>query len=190
MRHGKMTSSIALKEWAAVVEALSSGRQLLLLRKGGVRDPKGVFELQHREFLLYPTWEHQESGLLREKYRKLIQPPPSDSSVIEFRIYAGAAFTKEIRDPKLLERLEDAHIWTPEFVRKRMSYRPQAPTILAVVRAYRLKKPVRHAVRPEYDGCKSWVPLAEPVDLKGAEPVVENRRFLAALEKIAGTLSD
>ena len=185
-----MVSNIALKEWSAVVEALAAGRQLLLLRKGGIRDPKGAFELEHREFLLYPTWEHQDPKHLQPQYRKLIRPEPAPSAPVEFRVYAGVALTHEIRDPAVLESLEAYHIWTPQFIAQRMSYRPQAPTLLAVVRTYRLKKPVSRPVREEYAGCKSWVPLDEPVDLEGAEPVADNRAFRVALEKIAGTVLD
>lgn len=186
---GAMTSQVALKEGSAVVEALAAGRQLLLLRKGGIRDPKGMFELENREFLLYPTWEHQEPAHLRAEYRKWLRPPPVPSAPIEFRLYAGVAFTQQIRDPEVLDSLTDYHIWTPEFIVQRMSYRPASPTLLAAVRAYRLKKPVLQAAHPEYAGCKSWVPLAEPISLRGAEPVVDNRSFRAALEKIAGTVS-
>ena len=60
-----MTSSIALKEWAAVVEALARGQQTLLLRKGGVGDPGETFELAHREFFLFPTFEHQKREQIR-----------------------------------------------------------------------------------------------------------------------------
>lgn len=185
-----LSTTVALKEGSAVVEALSSGRQLLLLRKGGIRDPRGSFELEHREFLLYPTWEHQRSEHLRAEFQPLIKPEPAGAATqVEFRLYAGAAFTHELRESAALSRLEKYHIWTPEFVAERMRYKPQAPTLLVALRAYRLNQPVKHAVRPEYAGCKSWVRLAEPVDLGTAEPVVENRRFRAALEEICDKIN-
>ena len=45
-----------------------------------------------------------------------------------------------------------------------------------------------HPVRPEYAGCKSWVELNEEIALKGTEPVLENKRFIAALEEITSRL--
>jgi hypothetical protein len=39
--------SIALKEWAAVVEAMGSGQQTVMIR---------TYEPKHAEFLLYPTF--------------------------------------------------------------------------------------------------------------------------------------
>ncbi len=182
-----MTSSVALKEWAVVVEALGTGQQLILVRKGGIRDPKGAFSLQHREFLLYPTQEHQKESQVRPEFRQHFcqgSPLTSDPAGIDFKVYGGIAFCGQIRDPEQLGGLERYHIWTPEFFKERMQYRPQAPTWVAVLRAYRLPKPIRHPAKPEYAGCKSWVPLTEAIPVEGAEPVVDNRRFRQSLEEI------
>ena len=61
----KPKSRMALKEWAVVVRAVREGRQILLLRKGGLADENGVFQLKEREFFLYPTYEHQKAALLK-----------------------------------------------------------------------------------------------------------------------------
>src|SRR5687767_1695492 len=50
---------VGLKEWAIVCHALEQGRQIILLRKGGIRESGGEFELEHRQFLLFPTYLHQ-----------------------------------------------------------------------------------------------------------------------------------
>jgi hypothetical protein len=52
-------SNVAFKEWAVVVEALGEGEQILILRKGGISEQRGQFEVQHREFWLYPTQFHE-----------------------------------------------------------------------------------------------------------------------------------
>ena len=186
-----ISSKTALKEWAIVVEALASGEQLLLLRKGGIRDPKGAFQLEHREFLLYPTWEHQSEKTLErvrpeflERYQSLLDQPHAPTSVL-LKIYGGVAYVGEIRDPSQLQGLEKYHIWTPQFLKERMEYRPQAPTLVVVLRAFLLKQPVQHPVKPEYAGCKSWVPLQEEIPVEGAAPVVDNQRFRRALEEIS-----
>lgn len=187
-----MTSQAALKEWAVLVDALAQGRQLILLRKGGLADPQEGFRLKHREFLLYPTWEHQRAECVRpefrERFRELAQPPAQPHGEILLQVYAGVAYQKEIKDPAVLASLEKFHIWSPEFLRQRAGYKPEWPSQALVVRAYRLPHPVRHAIRPEYAGCTSWIDLAEPVALEGAQPVLDNQRFRAALEEISSKL--
>ena len=49
---------IALKEWAITVEALASGTQIMLMRKGGIHEENKDFRIIHDEFLLYQTYEH------------------------------------------------------------------------------------------------------------------------------------
>ncbi|MBI1953920.1 MAG: DUF1802 family protein [Candidatus Omnitrophica bacterium] len=185
---------VALKEWAVVVEALGTGEQLLLFRKGGIRDPKGTFQLQHPEFLLYPTWEHQTEDSLaairpefRERFKSTLAGAAHPAQ-IAFKIYAGTAFCAEVRSARQMEGLEKYHLWTPRFFEERLKYRPAAPTVVVVLRAYRLKAPVPHPALPEYAGCKSWVPLAEGISIEGAEPVVENRKFRDALNDINSRL--
>ncbi len=60
-------SSLALKEWAVAVRALVKGKQILMLRKGGIHRDDKEFRVVHPEFLLYPTYEHQNIELLKEE---------------------------------------------------------------------------------------------------------------------------
>src|SRR6266853_2059215 len=53
------TNNIAFKEWAVVVDALGKGEQVLILRKGGIREPRGEFHVDHHEFWLFPTQYHE-----------------------------------------------------------------------------------------------------------------------------------
>ena len=48
----------ALKEWGAVVNALAEGDQTVIFRKGGLKDGKGGFKLESRQFGLFPTVYH------------------------------------------------------------------------------------------------------------------------------------
>ena len=62
--------SIGLKEWAAVSKALATGRQVVLLRKGGIHEAAGEFEVDHRQFLLFPTYLHQNLAMLKPADRE------------------------------------------------------------------------------------------------------------------------
>ncbi len=59
---------IAFKEWAVTVRALAEGEQLVTLRKGGIREENKHFELEHEQFFLYPTFDHQRNDLVRESH--------------------------------------------------------------------------------------------------------------------------
>ena len=59
-------TNTALKEWAVITQALDRGDQLLILRKGGIKEQKKQFVLEKEDFLLYPTYEHQRQDLLKD----------------------------------------------------------------------------------------------------------------------------
>ena len=58
---------MTFKEWAVVVDALGRGEQIILLRKGGLREGKGGFQVEQTEFLLFPTLFHQQRELVIPK---------------------------------------------------------------------------------------------------------------------------
>ena len=60
---------VGLKEWATVCSALGEGRQIILLRKGGIYESGGEFEIEHRQFLLFPTYLHQNAEMLKDPHR-------------------------------------------------------------------------------------------------------------------------
>ena len=73
---------VAFKEWAAICRALATGRQDVIIRKGGIVEPGGEFRLDHRRFLLMPTFLHQSADQLIPAARDLLdhidadRPPP------------------------------------------------------------------------------------------------------------------
>src|ERR1043165_975077 len=75
---------IAFKEWAVTVRALAEGEQLLTLRKGGIREENRHFEIEHDRFFLYPTFDHQAGGLVRESH------PPELEPALETAVRTGA----------------------------------------------------------------------------------------------------
>src|SRR4029079_16382278 len=74
--------SVALKEWASVCAALEHGRQIILLRKGGIYESAGEFELEHREFLLFPTHLHQNQSILNPEAQKGVEPREAEPEEI------------------------------------------------------------------------------------------------------------
>lgn len=156
--------NVALKEWAVVIEALAKGKQNVLLRKGGIAEGKRGFELKHRRFLFFPTWEHQQQDWIRPQYRDLFQSlKPANPDLLT--IHRGAEVT-DIRpaptDIADLLRSED-HIWAEPYLRMRYEYRPDLPLYLVQVTVFTLPEPVTIPNDRRYKGCRSWVDLYEQV---------------------------
>jgi hypothetical protein len=177
----------ALKEWAAVVEALATGRQTVLLRKGGVEEEGGGFRIEHPEFFLYPTFEHQHRRFIRPEFlgdfdRALTAQPPGEAVLIKAYAVVGAYFS--VRNLDTLRALSEFHIWNEDFLRMRIAYKPEKPLHLVALRVHALP-PVTLPFRVEYRGCKSWVELDRELSTAGAEPALANAKFERALEVIA-----
>ena len=176
------TLTIALKEWAVVQRALLEGHQLLLVRKGGLVEETGDFDLRDETFLLYPTYEHETERLgdvqpcfgqwLREEEAR---KPDRD----HIRIEAAARVTDVLRveDREKLLKLAPQHIWSPQFLHGRYDWEPYKPVTVLLLRAYRLAEPHLLPIRREYGGCRSWIEMMEPVVTDGATPALSDDKF-------------
>ncbi len=61
------TCEFAFKEWAGVCRALGLGRQILVLRKGGIAEGPGGFSPEHESFWLFPTHLHEHQQGLKDE---------------------------------------------------------------------------------------------------------------------------
>jgi len=173
----------ALKEWAVVCRALEQGRQVILLRKGGILEYRQGFEVKHDKFLLFPTFEHQAKEHLQPDYVPQLdevmdsQPPSGTTSLTS---YAEAATVRDITDRAVLKELQRFHVWNESYVDARMAYNPSKPMSVILLRVFRLQDPLKVENLSEWAGCKSWVPLDAEVH-SGAVPVLSDSEF----EKVA-----
>ena len=168
---------IALKEWAVVCDALSQGEQILLLRKGGIYESAGEFELEHREFLLFPTYLHQNAQMLKPYFQRGVEKRDAEPGELTLSSAGVVTDIIQLQSRPQMDRLDDQHIWTGPLIDMRFNYRAENPLYLLVVRAYRLQAPLKIANTPAYAGCKSWVPLDQPVDVRNATPVLVDEQF-------------
>src|SRR5688572_14372153 len=168
---------VALKEWNTVCRALESGRQMLLLRKGGISESAGEFQVEHKEFLLFPTFLHQNLNMLKPTEHAGYTPLNDEPA--EVAISAAGVVTDiiELKSREQLNKIDDEHIWTAPLLDMRFNYRPENSLYLLLVRAYRLHAPVTIANTPAYAGCKSWVPLELPVETGDALAVMDDVKF-------------
>ena len=127
--------AVAFKEWAGVCDALFSGRQSLLVRKGGISEGAGpgVFTLEHSEFWLYPTWVHQAQQGLRSEAGEL--PPahnaPAGGSV-PIRVLVRVELIGHVESEDKLRPLEELHVFTALTLAQRFRYRKPGLWILAL----------------------------------------------------------
>lgn len=180
--------NVALKEWASVITAIEAGKQILLVRKGGIVEAdRGGFRPRYREFLFFPTFEHQHNRFLKSEYATAA---PADPTHIEISLSGRVTDVLQApASPELLCAASMLYIWNDEFVRARYRYRPDLPLSILLVRAGRLAKPVRIPNRQSYAGCKSWVHLTEEVDPESVS-VLNDDLYDAERAKVFSYLGD
>jgi hypothetical protein len=180
--------SVALKEWAAVCDALAAGRQIMLLRKGGIHEAAGEFELDHPQFLFFPTYLHQSLAQLKPEAHHGFQPHSAEPSRITIGLAGQVTDIRRLSSRQQLDEIDDQHIWTPQLLDMRFNYRPANPLYLLLVRAYRLAEPVTIENTLTYAGCKSWVPLERAISTAGAAPALDDTDFQTRRQLIRARL--
>jgi len=168
----------AFKEWAVVCRALGSGRQILILRKGGIAEGPRGFEVTDQQFFLYPTYLHQApTGVVpewRDELARCIDPSPGS---LTLRHYAIVSSWARVRTLETLRALRGRHILSDSVVEERFKRWAEDSVHALMVRVYELPAPVVIPELASYAGCKSWVTLAEQVPLDGARPVLDDAEF-------------
>ena len=181
--------SVALKEWATVCRALEDGRQILLLRKGGIYEAAGEFELEHRQFLLFPTYLHQNLKMLKASEHAGFEPATAEPAKIRISAAAQVTDILPVASRAAMDALNDQHVWAPPLIDMRFNYKPQNPLYLLLLRAFRLTDPVTIDNTPAYAGCKSWVPLETPISTTGLLTVLDEARYQNRRQAILDTMN-
>ena len=170
---------IALKEWAIICKALEDGKQMLLLRKGGIMEYRKGFEVKHDEFLLYPTFEHQSIESIKAEYKEKIKEISEEHNISYnnrkkidkndnnfntasnniIKLLAKVEDVIEISDKFTISELRDYHIWSDEYVTMRMNYNPSKPMNVLLLRIYKIRKPLIVDINDKWAGCKSWIDI-------------------------------
>ena len=88
-----------------------------------------------------------------------------------------------------MDSISSSHIWSDEYARKRLHWRPKQPLTVALLRVYELQQPQTLPVMPEYSGCKSWVELGRDVSLGLMQPVLSDAAYESKAEEVRSILS-
>ena len=153
--------AIAFKEWALVCDALGSGHQSLLLRKGGIG-------FRHEQFFLFPTWYHGQMEKVRHEYAAIPEQIPDHVTV---HYAATIEWSGRITDKEAVRRLSELHVLDASVIEERFEYDmgkeaeiglPCSGGIhVAFVRIYRLEPPVGFPMGKSFGGCRSWVEIPD-----------------------------
>ena len=160
-----MSVPIGFKEWQVVCDALASGRQSILLRKGGIHEGRQGFSFAHESFFLFPTRFHALADQVREGEVKVL-PEWQPGDVIGITHHAEALWAITLTDWKKVGALEPLHIYSEQTVRDRFDWEGKGMASgsihLALVRVRELATPWEFPYEAKYGGCRSWVNLPEP----------------------------
>jgi hypothetical protein len=151
--------SIAFKEWAIICETLGSGRQSIILRKGGIHEGRDGFSFKHPEFYLFPTLFHEQ--IARTSLPPSTPIPAAPPGEIAIRHHARVEWTATITSLDTALALAPFHVWNGEVVRERFEY-DEAPGLhLAFLRVFRCEPQWAFPDEPKYGGCRSWVAIPD-----------------------------
>ncbi|GAB6935239.1 MAG: DUF1802 family protein [Calditerricola sp.] len=184
---------VALKEWAVAVNALGEGKQILLMRKGGIHEETREFRLEEQSFYLYPTYFHQKKALVKPEFHGDLEATLAavspEQTTVRLAYFAEVVDDIETLDEAAIGRLMPYHIWTETFAQDRLHWKKTKPLHVLLVRTYRLRQPVEIPVRPEYEGCKSWLYIPDPLPAGEGDPVLDDAAFAAQCEAVRRALA-
>lgn len=183
-------SNIGYKEWAIVVDAIGRGQQILSLRKGGIHEERGQFQLQHKTFWLFPTQFHEDENSVipsqRAALREIDARALPDAVDIEF--LAVAEEVHHLADLDSIKRLQGCHIWSDHILEERFRFGHEPGLFGLLLRVYRRPQPVRLPLRESYGGCKSWIELETTIAADNLTPVLSDSEFASQRAEIAALL--
>ena len=172
----------ALKQWATIVDAMLTGRQIVDLRKGGIHEENRRFSVRSSKLWLYPAYEHQRRELLKPEWqpaleRSLASAPPAGTIRIE--AWAEITDTATVAAPEALAPLDAEFAWTRSYAERRLHWKPRQPLWVLVLRVHRLAEALVVPWREQYRGCTSWVDLVDLPDNPAvlASPVLDDVAF-------------
>lgn len=159
---------LAFKEWSYIVDALGTGKQSIILRKGGIEEDGQGFTMKGKRFLLFPTLFHQAKNLVKEEWFTDFNEGKFHEAFDKVRLeyYAEVAEVMNLTDWEKVSKLDPYHGWKEDIIKERFN-RWEKNVHLLVIQVFKLDKPVIIQITPEMGGCKSWIELSLEIPLEG-----------------------
>ena len=184
-------ASIGFKEWQIVCDALASGRQALILRKGGIHEGREGFSFAHPSFFLFPTRFHAQAEQVREGIFTT-KPEWQSGDTISITHHAQVLRAVTLTDWEKVSSLLPFHIYSEQTIRERFDWQGKGMATgsihIAHVRVAALRRPWEFPYLKSHGGCRSWVDLPEPPlgCLEDSEPIVDQAAVTRVVELLNG----
>lgn len=174
----------AFKEWTVIVDALMRGRQIIILRKGGLIEGRGGFQVAHPEFLLFPTLFHQQREFVlpeaQTRFDEITRQLPRPN-VVRMECFARVEAWRRLESLGQARALHGLHVWRENVIDDRFDWGRDKQIHAMAVRIFRLPNPIDLPMLESYGGCKSWIELATDIPTDGARAVLDDAAFSAQL---------
>lgn len=181
--HELASCDVALKEWSVTCRALAEGRQIVLLRKGGLLDEDGVFHLEYSRFWLQPTALHQEEALVKPQHRDLFAAAQAERAkgenreFITLRLFAAVSDVFALHEDETDRLREAPHIWSNTYLDTRFNYKPEHPLLCVLLRVYQVSQAIQLPMQAQWAGCRSWIELPQPLAHHHARPALDDAQW-------------
>ena len=182
--------SIGFKEWTLVCDALGSGVQSIIIRKGGIAEGRAGFRFQHPDFFIFPTLFHEQVAKLKLPQDTALPAQRGDGQH-EITLRVRVEWTQDVADLAVVQRLAPFHIWKDWEIEKRFRYEEEKgkPGVsVAFVRVEKLGAPFVFPDSVKFGGCRSWIQLPEVPAGIISSPVIEDAAHRAREAEIRAVL--
>jgi len=179
-----------LKEWATVVRALEHGKQTVILRKGGILETASGFKIESKKFLLFPTWEHQDTKYVKPEFHTFLKDvldDKPDQGFNKISSYAEILDEKDIQSKKTIDKLSEFHVWSDSYIEERSNWKPEKPMKAVFLKTYNIPQ-FDLPLDSSFHGCKSWVEINANLEL--GKSVLGEADIQAKLEKFRGIVNE
>lgn len=178
------------KEWTLICDALGSGAQSLIIRKGGIAEGRAGFRFQHDDFLLFPTLFHEQVAKLKLPPETPLPAPREDGQhAVKYRV--RVEWTRDVNDWDTVLKLAHFHIWQDAELLKRFHYEEEkgrTGVSVAFVRVQILSEPFVFPDSPKYGGCRSWITLPDLPEGISATNILDEQAHKAREREILAVL--
>ena len=172
----------ALKEWAVAIDALRVGKAIVTVRKGGIREDAREFRMEHQQFALFPSYDHQNEQQLQPRFAERLQNVVGRAApmgTLRIDTWAEVTDVREISGHGQVRALEDFYVFSHAYALERLQWRPKKPLHVLILRVFCMATPLEMPMLPAYGGCKSWIELAEAVSMDRSQPALDDDAFQA-----------